>query len=134
MDNQRSCSGIEGREDVDYASLDHIGGFDGTGFHSGRRRVGINPANLMFGGVPAVGIAGAVIARFQSQGMIRALATTALAQALVAAVALIAGWGSIGPTWPWNIALLTGFFAALWLVSAWLFRKAQLDQALEEAA
>jgi hypothetical protein len=75
-----------------------------------------NPANWMYGGVLAVGIIGAVIARFQPHGMARALAATALAQALAAVIALIAGWGSA--------FILTGFFVALWLISAWLFRKA----------
>ena len=55
-----------------------------------------NPANLMYGGVLAVGIIGAVIARFQPHGMARALVATALAQALVAVIALIAGLGSTG--------------------------------------
>jgi hypothetical protein len=39
-----------------------------------------NPANLMFGGVLAVGIIGAISARFQPHGMARALVATALAQ------------------------------------------------------
>ena len=77
-----------------------------------------NPANWMYGGVLAVGIIGALIARFQPQGMARALAATALAQALVTVIALIAGWGSA--------FILTGLFVALWLLSAWLFRKAHL--------
>ena len=55
-----------------------------------------NPANVMYGGVLAVGIIGAIIARFQPHGMARALVATALAQALVAVIALIAGWGSTG--------------------------------------
>ena len=59
-----------------------------------------NPANLMYGGVLAVGIIGALIARFQPQGMARALFATALAQMLVAVIALITGWGSTGPIWP----------------------------------
>ena len=83
-----------------------------------------NPANLMYRGVLAIGIVGAVIARFQPHGMARTLVATALVQALVGVIALIAGLGSTGPTWPWNIMMLTGFFAALWLISAWLFRKA----------
>jgi len=78
----------------------------------------------MYGGVLAVGIIGAIIARFQPRGMARALFATALAQALVAVIALIAGLGSTGPTWPADILILTGFFTALWLISAWLFRKA----------
>jgi hypothetical protein len=76
-----------------------------------------NPANLMYGGVLAVGIIGAVIARFQPHGMARALVATALAQALVAVIA------GLGYTF-----ILTGFFVALWLISAWLFRKAHVAQ------
>jgi hypothetical protein len=91
-------------------------------------------ANLMFGGVLAVGILGAVIVRFQPHGMTRALAATALAQALVCVIALIAGLGSTGANWPWAIVFLTGFFAALWLVSAWLFRKAAREQTSVDAA
>lgn len=81
-------------------------------------------ANLMFGGVLAVGIIGAIMARFHPHGMARALLATALAQALVAVIALISGFGSAGPIWPWDILMLTGFFAGLWLISAWLFRRA----------
>jgi hypothetical protein len=83
-----------------------------------------NSANLMYGGVLAVAIVGAFNARFQSIGMSRALSATALAQALVAVIAVTAGLGSTGPNWPGEIVILTGFFAALWLVSAWLFWKA----------
>jgi hypothetical protein len=93
-----------------------------------------NPANLMFGGVPAVGIVGAVIARFQPQGMARALVATALAQALVAVIALIAGLGSTGPGWPGDILVLTGFFAVLWVGSALLFRKAARERVPAGAA
>ncbi len=81
-----------------------------------------NPANLMYIGVLAVGIIGALIARFQPHGMARALFATALAQALVAVIALIAGLGS-----PWSgpgeILFLNGFFVALFVGSALLFRK-----------
>jgi hypothetical protein len=85
-------------------------------------------ANLMYGGVLAVGIIGAIVARFQPDGMARALFATALAQALVAVIALIAGSGSNGPIWPRDILMLTGFFAGLWLTSAWLFRTAAREQ------
>jgi hypothetical protein len=84
-----------------------------------------NPANLMYGGVLAVGIIGAVIARFQPHGMARALVATALAQALAAVIALIAGLG--------YTFILTGFFVALWLISAWLFRKAHVGQPTQVA-
>jgi hypothetical protein len=85
-------------------------------------------ANLMYGGVLAVGITGAIIARFRPDGMARALFATALAQAVVAVIALVAGLGSTGPGWPWDILILTVFFAALWLISAKLFRKAARGQ------
>ncbi len=81
-------------------------------------------ANVMGFGVLAVGIIGALMARFQPDGMARALFATALAHALVAVIALIAGFGSTMPHWQRKILVLTGFFAALWLLSAWLFRKA----------
>ena len=85
-----------------------------------------NPANLMYGGVLAVGLVGAVIARFQPHGMARVLVATALAQALVAVIALIAGLG--------YTLILTGFFVALWLTSARLFRIAAREQAPARAA
>jgi hypothetical protein len=90
--------------------------------------------NLMYLGVLAVGIVGATIARFQPGGMARALFATALAQALVAVIALIGGLGSTGPIWPRDILMLTGFFAVLWLISAWLFQKAAREQAPAGAA
>ncbi len=85
-----------------------------------------NPANLMYGGVLAVGLVGALLARFQPQGMARALVGTALAQALVAVIALVAGSG--------NALILTGLFVALWLTSARLFRKAAREQSPAGAA
>jgi predicted lysophospholipase L1 biosynthesis ABC-type transport system permease subunit len=84
-------------------------------------------ANLMYIGVLAVGIIGAIIARFRPHGMARALFATALAQASVAVIALIFGLGS-----PWSgpgeILALNGFFVALFLGSAWLFRNAAREQ------
>jgi CHASE2 domain-containing sensor protein len=86
-----------------------------------------DPANLMYIGVLAVGIIGAIIARFQPHGMARALFATALAQALVAVITLIAGLGSPA-TGPRLILTFNGFFVALWLGSAWLFRRAAREQ------
>jgi hypothetical protein len=85
-----------------------------------------DPANLLFGGVLGVGLVGALVARFEPQGMARALIATALAQALVAVIALIAESGPL--------LMLTGCFVALWLLSAWLFRKAAREQAVIDAA
>ena len=83
-----------------------------------------NLANLMYIGVLAVGIIGALIARFQPHGMARALFATALAQMLVAVIALAARLGTSGPVWPRDVLIATGFFATLWLGSALLFRRA----------
>jgi hypothetical protein len=82
-----------------------------------------DPANLMYFGVLAVGIIGAISARLQPHGMARALFATALAQALVAAIALIAG---LGLPWsgPAEILVLNGFFITLFAGSAWLFQRA----------
>ena len=77
-----------------------------------------HPANWMYFGVLAVGMAGALVARFRPRGMARALAATAATQALVVIVALVAGLGFM-PQAPAG-----AFFTALWLLSAWLFRRA----------
>ena len=80
-------------------------------------------ADLMFLWVPAVGIIGAIIARFQPRGMARAMFATALAQALVAVIALIAG---IVPAYnsAFEVLGITGFYVALFVGSALLFRHA----------
>ncbi len=82
-----------------------------------------NPANLMYGGVLAVGGIGALIARFQPHGMARALFATALAQALVALIALIAGEGRDSMSVA-QILGVNGMFIALFTGSALLFRHA----------
>ena len=75
-----------------------------------------NPANLMYAGVLAVGVLGALIARFRAPGMSRAMQATAVAQIAVAVIALVAGYGAT--------VLLTAVFVGLWLLSAALFNKA----------
>ncbi len=86
-----------------------------------------NPANLMYYGVLAVGIIGAVLARFQPRGMALALVATAVAQTLVTVIALIAGL-----TDSMGTLLITAIFLVLWLASAWLFRKSG-EEALRRA-
>ena len=80
-----------------------------------------NPANLMYVAVLAVGLIGAYLARLQPAGMARALFATALAQALVAVIALVGGFG---PT-----LALDAFFIGLWVASGLLFRQASLASA-----
>jgi hypothetical protein len=80
-------------------------------------------ADGMYLAVVAVGIIGALIARFRPEGMARAMLATALAHASVGVIALIAG---IIP--PHNSAFeilgLTAFFVVLFGGSALLFREA----------
>jgi len=87
-----------------------------------------DPADLMYIGVLAVGIIGAIIARFQPHGMARALFATALAQALVAVIALILGMHQAPYSSVIEILGLNGFFVALFLGSAWLFSNAARER------
>ena len=86
-----------------------------------------NDANLMYYGVLAVGIIGALIARLEPRGMARVLFATAGAQMLVPVIALIiwppqvTSWGAAGVV---GVFILNAFFATLWLGSALLFRRA----------
>ena len=81
--------------------------------------------DLMYFGVLAVGIIGAIIARVQPHGMARALFATALAQALVA---VIAGKDQSSVSSVSEILILNGFFVALFVGSALLFRYAAREQ------
>jgi hypothetical protein len=90
---------------------------------------GVNPDAMMYLSVPLVGIICAAIARFRPHGMARALFVTALAQALVLAIALIVRNPQVTP---WTPAVLRGFgsnafFIMLFAGSALLFRKASGD-------
>jgi hypothetical protein len=80
-----------------------------------------NPANLLFGGVLAIGLVGALVARLRPQGMARAMHATAAAQAAMALYALFGGYA--------EVTLHVALFAIPWLVSAQLFRKAAREQA-----
>ena len=88
-------------------------------------------ANLMYFGVLAVGVIGAILARLESRGMARALLATALAQALVAAIALIAELG-LPYSPPAEIVFLNAFFIGMFAGSAWLFRRAARSQGYTE--
>lgn len=79
-----------------------------------------NPANLIYYAVIAVAAVGALLARFQADGMSRAMVAAAIAQVLAFVAALATGLGFTGP--------MTVFFTVLWLASAWLFRKAARAQ------
>lgn len=86
----------------------------------------VNPAAVMYFGVPIVGIIAAAMARFQPDGMARALFATALAQALVLAIALIIRNPQV-TSWTSGVSRgfgLNAFFVMLFVGSALLFRTA----------
>ena len=79
-----------------------------------------DPANLLYVGVLAIGFIGAVIARFQPRGLARALFATALAQALVGAIALKLPNTASSV----QIVIVHGVLVALFAGAALLFRHA----------
>jgi hypothetical protein len=86
----------------------------------------VNRAAVMYFAVPIVGIIAAAMARLQPNGMARALFATALAQALVLAIALIIRNPQVSSS-PSGLSRGFGanaFFAMLFVGSALLFRKA----------
>ena len=93
--------------------------------------------DLLYAGVLAVGILGAVVARFLPRGraralaMARALLAMALVQALIAVAALIAGKHQSPVTSVYELLGLNVFFVALFAASAWLFRHAARKHAHE---
>lgn len=89
-----------------------------------------NPANLMYFGVLAVGLIAALIARFQPQQMKYVLLATAAAQILVAFIELLAGTSLTQDSSLIEVLGVNGFFTALWLGSALLFRYAEHKQIL----
>lgn len=82
-----------------------------------------HPANVLYFGALAVGVAGAALARLRPRGMALAMLVTALCLAVIGGLAL-------GPVWSppdgntHEILLITGFFMALFAGSAWLFWRA----------
>ena len=83
-----------------------------------------DPFDRIYGGVIAVGVIGALIARFRPRGMARVMVAAAFAQALVAVIALIIGKQHSPVSSVIEILGLNGFFVVLWLVSARLFVRA----------
>ena len=83
-----------------------------------------DPADRMYGGVLAVGLVGTFMARLRPHGMAWAMLATALAQAAVAAIALITGEHLSPVTSVAEILGSNALFVALWIGSAWLFRRA----------
>jgi hypothetical protein len=83
-----------------------------------------NPANLVFGVVLAIEIAGAIVAKAKAEGMVRTMLVTAGAQALIGLVVFTRGIAVSEPPGAFGLLILIEAFAVLWLASALLFAKA----------
>ena len=79
----------------------------------------------MYLGVFAVVAIGTLIARLRPRGMALALLATACAQALVAVIALIAGYQHNEGASVIEILGINGMYVALFGLSAWLFARAE---------
>ena len=87
------------------------------------------PPDLMYLGALAVGVVGAVVARFRARGMAVALATTALATIVVGGIALATDQQHQDGASALEILGLSAMYAGLFGVSAWMFRRADLERA-----
>ena len=81
-------------------------------------------SNLLFVGVIAIALAGAVIALFRPAGMAVVMVVVAIAQAGVPVIATIIGDSKMAAIWAPEVIILTLVFTAMWLASARLFRDA----------
>lgn len=88
-----------------------------------------NPLNLMFFGVIAAALVGAVVARFRADGMARAMAIAGVLQAAIGVGTFAFNISSTEPPGAIKLLLLIEFFAGTWFASAWLFRKAARAEA-----
>ncbi len=79
-----------------------------------------NPANLLYGGVLAVGIVGAFWSRLKPTGMARTLFAMAAAQASVPVIAFVIWRPPINPGL-FGVLMLNGFFVTMFAASALLF-------------
>jgi len=81
------------------------------------------PWDLLYVGALAVGLVGAVVARFRAAGMALALGATAGATVVAGVVALVVVLVRDLDASVLDLVGLTGMFAVLFAVSAWLFRR-----------
>lgn len=84
--------------------------------------------NLLYFGVIAVGIIGAFIVRFQSQGMAYVMFAMAFTQSAIAAFALFTGAARLPESSVIEIIGVNGFFVMLFVVAALLFRHVTNEQ------
>lgn len=75
-----------------------------------------NPINLIFFGVVAVALAGALLSRLQPRGMARTMLLAGILQAVTAVAALLLD--------DLRVFVIVSVFAGMWLLSSLLFAKA----------
>jgi len=80
-----------------------------------------NPLNLMFAGVLLLALLGSLLAKFRAAGMARAMAAAAAAQLLASTIGMFTDLRG---------GICSAMFAALWLASAAMFRKAGKQQSI----
>jgi hypothetical protein len=82
-----------------------------------------NPMNLLYFGVIAAAVIGAVIARLKPQGMSRTMLAASFAQTLAAIIAIVVEFENTAIS-SIEIIVINAFFILLWITSAFLFKRA----------
>lgn len=85
-------------------------------------------ANMLYALVIAVAVGGAIVVRFRAGGMALTMFAAALVAVLIALTAVAMGWGAEAGIWPKDVLGATGINAAMWLLSAALFRRAAREE------
>ncbi len=81
------------------------------------------PADRVYLAVPLVLVLGSILARLRAEGMAVTLLATAATQVFAPVVAFAAGLEGTEGASMLDVVGLTGLFAGLFLLSAWLFRR-----------
>lgn len=81
-------------------------------------------ADMMFLGVLAIGLGGAIVTRLRPEGMFWTTGAMAAATMIVGIIAIILGKHHAAESSVAEILGLTGMYACLFAVSAWRFRAA----------
>ena len=88
-----------------------------------------NPTNLGFVLLVLAAGVGAYAAEFRARGMARAMLAVGAVQLLLGvAIATAPSTARVEPMGAWGVLVISGFFAAMWLISAALFRHASGDR------
>lgn len=100
-------------------------GLIGSGPHAG---------NLLYGGVVALIVAGAILSNLKAKGMQYAMFTAAGSLVLLASIALLTEMQEYPGSSVQEIIGVNAFFATLYLITALLFRNAMLNDSGRKAA